>query len=137
MSEENVEVVRRLYDAIEREDPDTILDLYDSGVTADFSRSPQGELTGGGLFYHGHEGIKRMGREWNEAWADVEYTLDDVVDAGDHVITVLTYVGHGRTSGVEVRRTDYPVWTIQEGKIVRVVWLPTKEEALEAAGLSG
>ena len=32
--------------------------------------------------------------------------------------------------------TQYAVWTIRNGKVVRVVWFPTREEALEAAGLS-
>ncbi len=136
MSQENVEIVRRLYDAIARQDVAAVLSFYDPEVEADFSRSPQGALTGGALNYHGHEGVRRMSRDWNEAWANVEYEIVDLVDAGEHVISVLTYRGRGRSSGAEVEQTDYPVWTIRKGKIVRVVWLQTREEALEAAGLS-
>jgi ketosteroid isomerase-like protein len=136
MSEENVEIVRRLYEAVARRDAAAVLSLYDSEVEADFSRSPQGRMTGGALIYRGHDGVRRMSRDWNEAWADVQYSIDELVDAGEHVISALTYRGRGRSSGAEVEQTDYPVWTIRDAKIARVVWLPTREEALEAAGLS-
>jgi ketosteroid isomerase-like protein len=113
-----------------------VLSLYDPEVEADFSRSPQGNMTGGALIYRGHDGVRRMSRDWNEAWADVQYSIDELIDAGEHVISALTYRGRGRSSGAEVEQTDYPVWTIRDAKIARVVWLPTREEALEAAGLS-
>jgi ketosteroid isomerase-like protein len=136
MSEENVKVVRRLYDAIARGDSATVLSIYDPQVEADFSKSPQGDITGGTVIYHGHEGVRRMAHDWNEAWATVEYDLEELIDAGPHVIGAITYRGRGRSSGAEVERTDYPVWTIGDGKIVRVLWLATRKEALEAAGLS-
>jgi uncharacterized protein len=136
MSQENVEIVRRLYEAIARHDVDAILPLYDPEVEADFSQSPQGGLTGGAVIYQGHEGIRRMARDWNEAWADVEYQIEELIDAGEHVLSALTYRGRGRSSGAEVEQTDYPVWTMREGRIVRVVWYTTRAEALEAVGLS-
>jgi ketosteroid isomerase-like protein len=134
MSEENVEIVRRLYDAVARRDAATVLSLYDPEVEWDGTRSPLGNLTGE-LFYHGHAGIRRMSRYWQEAWETIEYEIEELIDAGDQVISVLTYRTRGRVSGADVEQTDYPVWTIKEGKIIRVVWLPTRAEALEAAGL--
>jgi uncharacterized protein len=134
MSEENVEIVRRLYDAVARRDAATVLSLYDPEVEWDGTHSPLGNLTGE-LVYHGHAGIRKMTRYWQEAWATVEYEIEELIDAGDHVISVLTYRTRGRASGADVEQTDYPVWTIKKGRIVRVVWLPTRAEALEAAGL--
>ena len=131
-----MEIVRRLYDAVARRDDDAVLSLYDPEVEADFSRSPQGDMTGGTLIYRGHEGVRQLSRDWNEAWAEVDYEIGELIDAGQHVVLALTYRGTGRSSGAEVERTDYPVWTIRDGKIIRVVWLPTRAEALAAAGLS-
>jgi ketosteroid isomerase-like protein len=136
MSQENVEIVRRLYDAIARHDVAAVLSLYDPVVEADFSQSPQGGLIGGALIYHGHEGVRRMSRDWNEAWADVAYDIEELIDAGEHVISALTYRGRGRSSRAEVEQTDYPVWTMRDGRIVRVVWHTKCGDALEAAGLS-
>jgi ketosteroid isomerase-like protein len=136
MSEENVETVRRLYEAIAARDETTVLSLYHPDVVADFSESPQGHLTDKALIYRGHDGIRRLSREWNESWADVRYDIEELIDAGEHVIGVLTYRGHGRSSGAAVERTDYPVWTLRDGRIVRVVWNSKRDTALEAAGLS-
>lgn len=39
-------------------------------------------------------------------------------------------------SGVEVEGTNASLWTIRDGKIVRVVWFGSRDAALEAAGVS-
>ncbi len=61
--------------------------------------------------------------------------MDEVIDAGSQVITVVTSRGRGRASGVEVDQTHAGVWTFREGKIVRVKRVGTRDEALETVGL--
>jgi hypothetical protein len=51
-------------------------------------------------------------------------------------VSVVTRQARGRGSGAEVKWSGALVWTIREGKVVRVVWFRTRAEALEAAGLS-
>ena len=133
MSEENVDVVRRLYEAVARRDSATVLSLYDPEVEWDARGSPIGGL-GGRPVVHGHDGIREMSHAWGDAWESIEYEIEDLIDAGEHVISMLRYRARGRASGAEVVHTDYPVWTIRDGRIVRVVWLHTREQALEAAG---
>jgi hypothetical protein len=65
----------------------------------------------------------------------VEDDCEELIDAGEHVISVVTSRARGRVSGLEVECTG--VWTIHEGKVVRVEWFESREEALEAAGLTG
>jgi ketosteroid isomerase-like protein len=137
MSEENVEVVRRLYEAVERGDSSAVYALYDPDVEADFSESPGGDLlTAEPLIYRGHDGIRRLGRDWGDAWAEDKYELGELIDAGSCVIAAVTYRGRGRGSGIEVTGTGYPVWWIRQGKVVKVVWFRTRQEAIEAAGPS-
>jgi len=51
------------------------------------------------------------------------------------VISIATQRSRGRRSGLPLARMLAGVWTIHDGKIIRVVWFPTRPEALEAAGL--
>ena len=135
MSQENVEIVRRVYDAAARRDSAAVLALYDPEVVLDNSRLPIGTLMGGGI-YRGHEGLRSFFREWHESWENIEYDYEELIDApGEHVIAVVTRRGRGRASGAEVEVPLALVWTLSEGKVVRVVWYPSTEEARQAVGL--
>jgi ketosteroid isomerase-like protein len=137
MSEENVEIVRRVYDAAARRDAAAVLALYDPEVELDASRLGIAGYAGGrGGVLRGHDGLRKFFREWHEAWGDVEYDYDELIDADEHVISVVTRHARGRASGAEVERPFALVWTLREGKVIRVVWFLTRAEALEAAGLS-
>ncbi len=137
MSQENVEVVRRVYEAVARRDADIVLSLYDPGVIWDATRGTHlGNLVGAGI-YHGHEGLLDWNRQWSEAWEDPEWWTDELIDAGENVVAVVSARARGRTSGAVVEGfMGAGVWTIRDGKIVRVVWFQTREEALEAASFS-
>jgi ketosteroid isomerase-like protein len=129
-----VEIVRRVYEAAARRDAATVFALYDPEVELDPSRWLEGAM-GGGVF-RGHEGLRSFFREWHEAWENVEYDFDELIAAGEQVISVVTRHGRGRSSRAEVARPGALVWTLREGKVVRVVWFLSVEEALEAAGPS-
>jgi len=133
MSRENVEIARRVYEAAARRDSATVFALYDPEVELDNSRL--GVVNSG--IYTGHAGLRSFFREWHEAWDGIDYDFDDLIDAGqDAVIAVVTRHGRGRASGVEVDMHVALVWTIREQRVARVVWFPSRAEALEAAGMS-
>jgi ketosteroid isomerase-like protein len=132
MSEENVKIVRQVYDAAARRDAETVLALYDSDVELDATRIG---LNLAFDVYHGHDGLRRLFAEWHEVWGEIEYDYDELIDAGEHVISVVTRHARGRASGADVERPFTLVWTLREGKVVRVVWFLARDEALEAAGL--
>jgi uncharacterized protein len=133
MSQENVEIVRRIYGAAARRDTESVLELYDPDVEWEMP-GPAGRMIGEGV-YRGHEGLRRWFREWYEAWETVEEEIVELIDAGEQVISVVTARGRGRASGVEIDWQYASVWTIRDGKIARVVVLPSRDKALEAAGL--
>jgi ketosteroid isomerase-like protein len=134
MSRENMEVVQGVYDAASRRDSAAVLAFYDDSVELD-NRSL---VVGAGDVYKGHDGLRMLFREWNEAWENIDYKLDDLIDlGGDQIVSVVTRHGRGRTSGAEVEIHVALLWTINDGKVVRVVWFPTREAALEAAGSAG
>ena len=134
MSEENVEIVRRVYEAAARRDPATVLALYDPEVEWDWTRVSG--LFGQGGLYRGREALQRWFREWSDGLDQIHYEAEEIVEANDHVLSKSNMRARGRASGIEVDSTLYAVWTIREGKIVEVVWSSNQAEALEAAGLS-
>jgi len=136
MSQENVEIVRRVYDAAARHDTSNVLDFYDPEIEWDISHAPARNLMGEPHVFNGHEGLRTFFRHWYEAWKHVEPDLEELIDAGEQVISVETTRGRGRTSGAVVELPHAAVWTFREDKIVRVVWFGSREEALETPGLS-
>ena len=118
MSSENVEVVRRLFEATARDDRETVFALYDPEIEWDTSRAALGLLIEGGIF-RGHEGVRRFLRKYNEAWEQMDYEIDELVDAGDQVVSVVNNRGRGRVSGVEVELQMPGVWTIRVRALVR------------------
>ena len=132
MSEENVEVVRRVYEAAAHRDGPTVLEHYDPEVELDATRLGVTDSD----VYHGHDGLQSLFREFAETFDEIEYSYEELIDAGDQVISIVTRHARGRTSGVEVERPFALLWTLRDGKVVRVVWYLTREDALEAAGLS-
>ena len=137
MSQENVEIVRQVFDAAAREDSATVLQLYAPTVEFDSTRSPGPNLVGEGRVYRGHDELRTFFQERSDHIKNITDDCEELIDAGDQVVSVVVTRGRGRASEVEVTSPRYAaVWTIRNGKIVRVVWLPTRAEALEAAGLS-
>ncbi|HEX2129878.1 MAG TPA: nuclear transport factor 2 family protein [Solirubrobacterales bacterium] len=137
MSDENLEVVRRLYEAVARRDTEAALALYHPDVEFDGRRHRWSELISGSQRFRGIEALRDWAREYYSAWEDLDDHLDEVIDAGgDQVISIVTTRGRGRASGVDVELAGSAgVWTIHDGQITKVVWYSSPEEAFEAARL--
>jgi ketosteroid isomerase-like protein len=136
MSQENVEVMRHLFDAVARRDTETVLSLYDPDVEWDGSRHRWGEVLGGEPIWRGHDGLRKWARAYYETWDDLQNTVEELLDAGDRVVAIVTTRARGRASGVSVEWAHHAgVWTVRDGRIVRVVWFRTRDEALESVGL--
>lgn len=130
-----MEVVRKVYEAAARRDSAAVLELYDERVELDGSRLA---VVGYSGIYRGHDGLRRFFRQWHEAWSGIDYDYDELIDAGgEQVISVVTRRGRGRASGAEAEWPLALLWTIRGGKVVRVVWLRSRDEALEAVDLQG
>jgi ketosteroid isomerase-like protein len=69
MSQEDVEMVRHLWEAAERRDEAGVFALYAPGIV--WESRYTGSLEGGGIYY-GHEGVRRFFRDWLEAFETYE-----------------------------------------------------------------
>ena len=136
MSQENVEIVRRVYDAAARRDTEEVLALYHPDVEWDGSRSRWAEVLPGTAQFRGHEELQKVFRMYYEMWESFEDDVQELIDSGDNVVSVVTSRGRGRASGVDVEWAgNSGVWTVRDGKVIRVVWFPSREAALAAVGL--
>ena len=140
MSAANVELVRRLLDMFAKRDHEAVFAFYDPDIEWDAAAGPGnfGVLDDLAGVYHGHEGVRTYWRRWLQAWKDLEFELEDVVDAGDQVVALIRNQRQwGRHSGIVTEMPPYGlVFTIRDGKVVRWRSYPSQEAALEAVGLS-
>jgi uncharacterized protein len=131
MSEENVELVRRGHEAFRDSGEDAIFEYLD----ADIEMTPVEDLLDAGTF-HGHDGVHRFFQTLREAFGDFTWEPQEFLDQGDHVVVATRFVAEGRGSGAPVEAMIYNVWTVRQGKAVRVHGYLSRARALEAAGLS-
>jgi uncharacterized protein len=132
MSQENVEIVKEFTRLFENGDRDAWRDYFDPDVIWDTSADT---MPSAGI-YRGHEGVERFFREWLGAWSDYTFEAREYIDAGDSVVIVFRQGGVGRGSGVRTEREFFAVYDLHVSKVVRYRQYESREEALEAAGLS-
>jgi ketosteroid isomerase-like protein len=136
VSQENVEIVRRVYEARARGDSEAVLALYDPEIEFSFTPGTFMDRMGNRLVFRGHEGLRAFDRELRDEFETLETICEELIDAGEQVISLSRYRGRGRRSGVDIASPiQLCVWTLRRGKIVRSVWFENRAEALEAAGL--
>jgi ketosteroid isomerase-like protein len=87
--------------------------------------------------YRGHEGFRKwLLEDWASAWESYTVKVEQLVDAGDTVVSVFTLTARGKGSGASTTRRNATVNTVKHGRLTRVEYYTTEEEALAAAGLA-
>ena len=129
MSQENVEIVRRVNEAFDKRDIEGYLAEHHPDAEVVVLRS---QIVGP---FRNHEGIRRMLTEAFTTAPDFEVEIDEVRECGNGRVLVL---GRQRATvrGVPFDRVLAEVYRIEAGKIARMEAFPTIELALEAVGLS-
>ena len=128
MSQENVEIVRRLIEAFNRRDFDAMLETGDPEIEV---------VTLIGGTYRGHAGWRQIIDQAAEEVPGFQLVPEELIDVGHHrVVAVTHWGGTGRTSGIAVPDTLGLVYTLRDGLVVRQESFRNKAEALEAVGLS-
>jgi len=130
MSQENVEIVKAIIDAYNREDWDTFFKDMAPDFELDFSRA-----VGPWRGVYGLDQIRRVLGEFRETWESTRMEPHEFIEADDLVVMHSTMHVKGR-GGIEVVSRAASVWTIRNGAIERISMYQEKEEALEAVELS-
>lgn len=123
---DNVELVRRLWNAFERGGIEAVVEIVDPDVLWE----PYG---GGGAVYKGHEGLLAFMAERVQRGEETDARLYSAFAKGDYVVAR----GEVRIQGEHGMVTMQPGWLYEfrDGRLIRLRGFPTQEAALRAAGL--
>jgi ketosteroid isomerase-like protein len=131
MSQENVEALRRGFEALSSGDMERILAFVDPEFEAvippEFSAEPD--------TYRGYEGVRRYMASFEDAMDEIRFVGDQVWDAGDRVVVEVRVTAKGRETGIPVEQRIAQVWAIRDGKATRAETYVSVSEALKAVGL--
>jgi ketosteroid isomerase-like protein len=133
MSQENVELVRRAYDAMASADIDATLQYLDPAIELHVSDA----YFDAPHTYRGHEGYRELVAAQVEVFDEFRAEPERFLDTGDQVLAIVRAGGRARASGVEVSARFGHLLTIRNRKAVRFQEFKDPEEALRAAGLEG
>jgi ketosteroid isomerase-like protein len=129
MSQENVEVVRRSFEAFQRGGPDAMLDLFSDDVIT-YRADPDGAT------FDGKAGFRDAAADWTEDFSEWQVLPQEFTDLGERVLVRVRQVAQGRSSGVRVDEDYWFLFEVTDSKVSKLSFYSKHTQALEAAGLS-
>ena len=129
-------LVGRAYAAGIRRDFDVLLTGMDPET---YQYRPSGDLMPPDLepVFYGHDGYLQLWRYWLDAFDDIRWDPEEILDLGDKLLVTAQQRGHGSGSGVAVSKPVFQLFKFRRGLVVRQEDFLDRSEALEAAGLRG
>ena len=127
MSQENVELVRRVYEGWARGDFSRI-EAFHPQIVFEMVDWPHQTKA---------EGIEAMSETWREtlgAWHDFRSIPTEYIDCGRNILVLNRIEGSGKESGAEVSAETATVWTVENDRVVRLALYWDTDRAREAAG---
>lgn len=126
-------IVGRAYSAANRRDFASVLVGW--GLGSEYRPSddlmPPDVETG----FHGHDGYLQLWRYWLDAFEDIRWDPEEIVDLGHQLLVTTQQSGRGSGSGVSVSERVFQLFTFRRGLVVRQEDFVDRAKALEAADL--
>ncbi|MQA73157.1 MAG: DUF4440 domain-containing protein [Solirubrobacterales bacterium] len=129
MAAGNVEIVRRSFEAFERDGVEAMAEL----LASDFEMVTPPELASEPGTYRGPEGLRRYFESFYDAMREVRIEPHRYHDLGDCVAVEFTLRAWGRTTGIETTIDGVQLWRMRDGVARRMDVYEALEEALTAA----
>ena len=132
MSDDNVEIIRRGFETMQRDGWQTLFSLIDP----EFELTTPPDLAMEPDTYRGAAGLRRYFETFEDAMEDIQIVPEgEFLGAGEKVFVPFRLSARGRETGIEATQHAFQVWTMRAGKGLRVEIFASRERALEAAGL--
>jgi ketosteroid isomerase-like protein len=144
MSREDVELVRRVYDAngpfwlpLQADEERVLLDelfgeLYDEQIEI---RMPADYPEGAQLLI-GRRGMVDVIALLRDSWTSWRFEAERYIDAGEYVVAFIKVVAEGEHSGLAAVQKTAHVWTTRDGRLASIQIYRDRAQALEATGVS-
>jgi ketosteroid isomerase-like protein len=130
MSQENVELVKRMLALFHAGDAEGALACFSEDVVVEAPARP--DVTGG----RGREALGALVGSWVESWEDWSEEIDGVRELGDRVMVISTQRGRAKSTGIEITFRYALLYEVRNGELSWMGMYSSPDEALEAAGLS-
>ena len=130
MSDENVELARRAFEAFAERDVEALVELMHDDVEF---LPVTANLTTGGMPYRGHAGIASYLEDVGRVWKELRVFPSEFRHQGDAVVALGRI--HARGGGMIIDRPTGWVWRMRAGKIISGRVYASQDEALRDAGL--
>jgi ketosteroid isomerase-like protein len=125
----NIEVVERSLDAINRSDFDAVAAISTEDFELDFSNSIA-PMSG---IYRGRDGLKEFLASFSEVWAAMHFESEEMIELdADRILMVAAVRARGHGSGIDVAASGALIWTVRGAEVAAVKMYQSKEDALEA-----
>ena len=130
MSQENVEVVRAVYAAMNARDVRRANELMHS----DADWLPDHRVGEGPI--RGRDEVVEFVTETASMFREIDIEIERIWDMDDQVLVFLRMSGSGSASGAGFEIRIANLWTLRDGMLVRGQGFASRDEALKAAGLA-
>ena len=132
VSQHDVSLLNRFYDALNVADVEAALDLCDSEVEVYMPSNVVAAVAP-----RGHRDVGEYLRGWFDSWHVYSPEPEEFVAAGDQVVALVNLRARGKGSRFEIEEHMADVFTVQNGKITRLRFYVDRDVALQSAGVSG
>jgi uncharacterized protein len=130
MDQAHVDLLRAFYDALNRDDVDSAVELCDPDVRVWLNPDVVGALSP-----RGHKEVANYLRGWFESWDMYVPRPQEFIDAGDQVVVMVELRARGKGSRFEIEEEMADVFTLDDGNIVQLRLYVDRNVALESAGM--
>jgi ketosteroid isomerase-like protein len=132
MGRDEVEVIRRAYEAFNRGDVEGALQHVDPDVEWHMSE----QFTRTSRVFHGHDGVREVFTVFSDALDGFRAEPLALHDAGGTVIAEVHASGLVRGTGEQASYLLNHAWTMRDRRALRLDVYPTLEEAWTATGMT-
>jgi ketosteroid isomerase-like protein len=131
MASENVEIVRRAYEAFNRNDPEAAIALLDPEVEWTLpAHFPDAET------WRGRDRVVEGLRSMATSFDSLNLEVHELIDAGDRVVALVHIQGRAAVTGLDLSGmgVDGHIWTLRDGRVVAVRMYGGTSDALAEIG---